>query len=431
MRTSRSITATLLALACCLSCNLFRKGSTAPDSSGTVVTATIPSAPAVTDSALTVAATDSPGLPSPAGADPALEVRSGKIRNPSAAETPAGSGEVVVGGVVAFDKTVHDFGDILTSDGPQKCTFTLKNISKEAIAIYEVISSCGCTDAGWTAEPIQSGKTGTISAVYKNEDGAIPFDKTLTVYVSALKKPVILRLRGNVMEKKLPLAEAFPVHFGDIAFKTAEYKIGNLEQGGVRSDRAFIANIGRKAVQLDFKDLPPQLSLSVSPNPIPAGSTATLTFTAKADRQLWGKNYYRATLVENGVPFSGNKLSFWTFTKEDFSSLDDAARAAAPLPYFENSTSEFGTASEGDTVEAVFRFTNKGKSLFHCYKAETDAAGLTVSEVPDVPAGGSGEFKVSLDTKGYPKGEVSIFLTLITNSPSRPIVNLFVSGKLE
>lgn len=32
------------------------------------------------------------------------------------------------GGVVQLDKTVHDFGDILVSDGPVTATFTVKNV---------------------------------------------------------------------------------------------------------------------------------------------------------------------------------------------------------------------------------------------------------------------------------------------------------------
>jgi Protein of unknown function (DUF1573). len=111
---------------------------------------------------------------------------------------------VQVDEVVEFDRTVHDFGDISVNDGPVTCTFTVKNIGKEPIAIYEVVTSCGCTDAQWTREPLQPGKTGTITGTYKNEDGPVPFDKTLTVYIAGVSKPVILRMRGVVHEKKNP-----------------------------------------------------------------------------------------------------------------------------------------------------------------------------------------------------------------------------------
>ena len=72
--------------------------------------------------------------------------------NPTMAVAPDDATEdgAQIGEVVEFDKTVHDFGDISVNDGPQTCTFTVKNVGKEPIAIYEVVTSCGCTDASWT-----------------------------------------------------------------------------------------------------------------------------------------------------------------------------------------------------------------------------------------------------------------------------------------
>lgn len=52
-----------------------------------------------------------------------------------------------------------------------------------------------------------------------NDEGPYPFDKTLTVYMSGLKKPVVLRLRGVVHEKKLSLNELYPQRRGSLALK--------------------------------------------------------------------------------------------------------------------------------------------------------------------------------------------------------------------
>jgi hypothetical protein len=48
-----------------------------------------------------------------------------------------------------------------------------------------------------------------------------------------------------------------------------------------------------------------------------------------------------------------------------------------------------------------------------------------------VNPGASGKLKASLDTSGMPSGEVLVILTLTTNSPLRPMVNLFISGWIE
>ena len=87
-----------------------------------------------------------------------LEKLSNMSEDPQMPIEPAPkAGPVKIGDVLELDKTVHDFGDFLVSAGPQKCTFTIKNISSEPISILEVITSCGCTDAEWTREAIVMG----------------------------------------------------------------------------------------------------------------------------------------------------------------------------------------------------------------------------------------------------------------------------------
>lgn|SRR5574344_38743 len=105
---------------------------------------------------------------------------------------------LAMGEPLQFNTTVHDFGTISTKDGPQKCSFTLTNGTSQPLSIFAVMTSCGCTAANWTREAIAPGKSGTITATYSNDEGPYPFDKTLTVYTSAQKKPVILHLKGVV-----------------------------------------------------------------------------------------------------------------------------------------------------------------------------------------------------------------------------------------
>ena len=334
--------------------------------------------------------------------------------------------------VVAWDKTVHDFGDVSVSDGPLSCTFTLTNTGKEPIAIFEVVSSCGCTDVKWTREPIQPGKSGSISATYKNEDGAMPFDKTLTVYISGVRRPVILRLRGVVHEKKKSLSELYGAQkLGDFGLKTRQFKTGTLKQGLQASESATVANLGKKALQLGFADVSPELQISVEPNPIPAGSTATLQFTVRSNPALYGKNVYSATPVLNGKKASA-PLEVTAWTQENFSKLDQDSRNNGPLPYFETSTFNFGILNKGEKLEVSFNCTNRGKEPFHIFKADSESPALTLAARPeDIGANGKGSVRLSLDTSLLDKGENVIMVSLTTNSPLRPLVNLFVAGEIR
>ena len=109
---------------------------------------------------------------------------------------------VALAAPIQFDKTVHDFGEISTKAGKQTCTFTVINDADEELSIFAVVPSCGCTDVVWTREAIAPGAKGEIKATYTNDEGTGTFDKTLTVYTSAQKKPVILHLKGSVKNAK-------------------------------------------------------------------------------------------------------------------------------------------------------------------------------------------------------------------------------------
>ena len=191
-----------------------------------------------------------------------------------------------------IDKFVHNFGDILLDSGPVSATFTLKNTGNKPVVIYNVTTTCGCTNVDWTKEPIRPGKTGTVSVTYSNDEGPYPFDKSLTMYLSELKKPVILKLRGVSLDRIKPMEELYPVTYGYLGLKENVSKCGNMDQNGQKSEAIMIANLSNSPMNLSFSDVSKNLKISVSPNPIPARSTAELTYTITADRSLWGKNWY-------------------------------------------------------------------------------------------------------------------------------------------
>jgi hypothetical protein len=353
--------------------------------------------------------------------------------NPTMAVAPDDGTEASeqVGETVQFDKTVHDFGDISINDGPQTCTFSVKNIGKEPIAIYEVVTSCGCTDAQWTREPILPGKSGAISATYKNEDGPVPFDKTLTVYIAGVSKPVILRLRGIVHEKKKSVSELFgAVKLGSMGLKSLSYKVPNILQGESSSDEVKIANLGNKPMKVTFADVSPNLTVEVVPATVPAGETAALRFSVKADPNLWGKHVYSATPVINGVK-AGKPITVSALTRGNFASWTPEERKNAAQCIFDESTVSFGTVTAGKKVDAVFTFTNKGKSALRFYSLDADSEGLTATLPGETAAQAKGSIPVKLDTSKLPKGETVIMLTLTTNCPARPLINLFLTGLVK
>ena len=367
------------------------------------------------------------------------------------------SAQTAIEGVVEVDALTHDFGEVLISKGAVSHSFKFKNISSEPIAIYGVLSSCGCTSVSWTKDDIKPGGTGTVSANYTNDEGPYPFDKTLTAYVSGVSRPIILHLRGVSIEKAQPLKDLYPLHYGSIGLKDAEILVGNISQGEQKAGYVKVANISSKPVKLSFKNVSENLELSVEPNPIPAGKTADLHYNITSDRKHWGKCWYLATLLVDGkeVKASGNSVSeeeiaggehfirnhrtdvgsgtsrigFQATLKENFASWTAEQRKSAPAPYLDESTFSFGRSKAGKTVHAVFTVTNKGKSPLKIYSIDSECSRLTYGKLPEsVQPGAKAKIEMDLDTSGLPKGEVTVVVSMTTNSPARPLVTGYIVG---
>lgn len=330
---------------------------------------------------------------------------------------------------VEFDKTIHDFGDVSLADGPLGCSYNIKNISSKPLAIYNVTTTCGCTDVKWTREPLKPGASGKIEVVYSNDEGPYPFNKSITVYVSGIDRPITLRLRGIAHAKKKPLEDMFPIKSGPLGFKDTKIKCGNIEQGGKRSDSANIANLSDNPVKVTFSDVSKNLTISCDPAVIPPRSTAKVKFTVSSDRNLWGKNWYNATPVANGKVCT--PLAIWAFTKENFNNITAEEKDKGPRPMLEASTFNFGKIKRGRVIQAEYTIKNTGKTDFKVYKIDSDSNGIETPVIPEIKPKASHTFKINVDTSKLPLGETLVLITLTTNSPSRPIINIFVTGWLE
>lgn len=335
------------------------------------------------------------------------------------------------GGIISFDKVVHNFGDILLSDGEQHCTFTYKNIGDKPIVVHRVITSCGCTEPNWDKKPIHPGESGKIDISFKNDQGPYPFDKGITVYVSDLTKPIVLRIRGVAHNKKRSLEEMFPHKIGALGVKSTSLSLGQIEQGLSRNETIEVANLSNKKITISFEGLTPGLSIDLSPKTIAPKGKAQLTYivdTKKTPHKIWGKSLFKANVLVNGV-VQEEPLVVETLIKENFSNLTEEQIKVGPLPKMVYSSLSFGKCKMGEKKILKFPFTNMGKGALHIYKVDSDAGKLTFDFSRETPPNGKGEVEVTVETGGE-KGEVMYVVSIITNSPIRPIVNIFITGEI-
>jgi hypothetical protein len=66
-----------------------------------------------------------------------------------------------------WNETTHDFGKIKKND-PATVTYTVKNNGTNPLIITAAKSSCGCTVAEYTKEPIKPNESGIVKATYNS-----------------------------------------------------------------------------------------------------------------------------------------------------------------------------------------------------------------------------------------------------------------------
>lgn len=104
---------------------------------------------------------------------------------------------------ISFDKSTHDFGKFQEKDA-QVCTFTFTNTGDEPLIIHQAFSTCGCTVANYTKEPVQPGHKGELKVTYNGHGKfAGNFKKTITVRSNAKKNSMVrLTISGNMVENQ-------------------------------------------------------------------------------------------------------------------------------------------------------------------------------------------------------------------------------------
>lgn len=332
---------------------------------------------------------------------------------------------------IVFEKTIHDFGKLNDGDAPVSCSFRFTNKSAKPIVIYNVISSCGCTTPSWTKKPVPPEGSGEIKVTFLNDQGPYPFDKSLTVYTSVSRKPVILRIRGIVYPKGKSLSESYPVAIGPLGVQdSGGYDLGQIEQGRKKSSSGTIANTSNHKVNVVFTNKTPGLSISVTPNPIPSRSIGILDFSVNtAEKSFWGNTQYTSDLLCNGIK-AKKKIIVNCLVIDNFSNYTASQMKNAPLILEEHSTDEIGTIKKGTIINSRFEMQNIGRSILVIRKAEVSEQAVQLSYPRNIKPGAKFYVDAKINTAAMNCGEKVFTILLITNSPDRPLVNMFITCEL-
>jgi len=100
---------------------------------------------------------------------------------------------------ITTEKTEFDLGTIQKGNA-KTVTVSIKNTGEFPFVIFDTRASCGCTHIAYEKKPVVPDSTTEISITY-NADDSGHFNKTVSVYGNMDNSPLIIRLKGNILEK--------------------------------------------------------------------------------------------------------------------------------------------------------------------------------------------------------------------------------------
>ncbi len=310
---------------------------------------------------------------------------------------------------------------------PVKAEFKMKNTGKLPLLIKNIRTSCGCTTVSYPTDAIEPGESFTVSAVYDAKQMG-HFQKEIGVYSNADAQPLLLTIKGVVVEEVSHFDGEFPYTIGDVLADKADLLFDNVNRGDQPIEKIHIYNNGNATITPQLLHLPPYIKGEIKPARLVPGRSATILL------QLDSRKLHDLGLTHTSIylgSFQGDKVSS---DKEidvnivllpNFEKLDESQLANAPRLQLSKGSLKFnktsGKAKEKDYVE----ITNIGKSKLSIRSLQIIGSGLDISlNKQNIEPGETAKLKVVAINSMIAKARTAPKVLMITNDPSQPKVTI-------
>lgn len=98
---------------------------------------------------------------------------------------------------ILFNSKTYDYGTIKFGKKAEG-SFPFENVGGKPVIIHKVLTSCGCVSSNFDKKPIKPGGKNEINITFHAVE-RVSFNKTVMVFVSDQKKPIVLNVKGKVL----------------------------------------------------------------------------------------------------------------------------------------------------------------------------------------------------------------------------------------
>lgn len=330
---------------------------------------------------------------------------------------------------IQFQDKTYDFGDVPEMEGAVKYEFTFTNRADRPIKILSVQPSCGCTTLGWTKEPVEPGKTGVVKASFDPKGRPGYFNKSLTIATDFDANPIVLQIKGNVVDRKLDKGPYdLVVENGSLRFRNSSFNVGKVFINKPASVTEYpVYNAGNDTVKLLQVQAPNHLKVTMAPLPPHSRGVLKITFDARLKNQF-GFITDGFILTTNDRSKAEKPFTFYATVEESFGALTPEEQAKSPLLVVDNYQVDMGRIRNAIAVKRTMKFKNKGKKDLQVRFAQSNCTCLVVKLGKKMlKPNEDAELEMTLDPTGR-EGLQNKAITIYSTDPINPVQRILVKG---
>jgi hypothetical protein len=311
---------------------------------------------------------------------------------------------------IEFDDTVHEFGTVFENKDVEH-SFRFENKGEANLLIEKVKTTCGCTVADYTKEPIAPGESGTVDVVFKTRRRKGVQKKTIFVYTNDPQQPQAkLELSGKVQ----PLFWMDP---GD------RVNLGEVERGQKIEDHK-IRLVWLPDIDLKIENIQPRNpGIEVTQEPFEDGENRGIELTIRIPDVAALGNAGQLGRINESIQIETNNDAF---RRQFVFVTGTLKREVMVRPH----AITFGIARPG--ADAVRKVTVEAAEGFSLEEPTVECPLEFVKfEVNQVEAGSKYDIIARLDVDQVPVGKFfRDYLKIRTNSEDVPEISMLVTGRV-
>lgn len=323
----------------------------------------------------------------------------------------------------------YDFGAIAEADGTAQGELRFVNTGDAPLAVTAVHTSCGCTTAKIPTGEIEPGDTAVIAVNYDPTGRPGKFEKKVTVNFSDDIPKSSVKIHGVVIGTAKTLQRRYPVDAGVMKLNSSVVPFGDVRKSTAKSAFIEVYNASRDTITPTWSRIPDYISVAPMDGRVAPGQQMVFNLMFSGyrcpDYGLVTDSVFIAP-APDAVPV---RLDVVGIVNEDFSRLTPGQLSNAPAIKVSTDRLDFGTFDAGNPAVMSFTVTNTGKDPLLLRRVYTTDKGITVTVDKDkVKKGKQATVTVTVDPSQLPGDILNARISIISNDPDNPVINLRAVG---